>query len=95
LPSGMGSQVACGLAGLVGCFGVVLAVALVVPAVRTATDEVHSPTDVTRVLVVATFAALAGLSLLFGVVRWTGRTAWWLRLAGVLGLLFATVGSIS
>jgi hypothetical protein len=91
----MGSQVARGLAGLAGGFGVVLAAALVVHAVRTAGDDVHSASDVTWVSVVATFAALAGLSLLFGVVRWTGRTAWWLRLAGVLGLLFATLGSLS
>ena len=89
----MEPQAARGFAGLAGGAGVLLAAILVVHAVRTASDGVHSADDVTWVVVVAAVAALAGLSLLVGAIRWTGRTAWSLRLAGLLGLLIATVGS--
>ena len=93
IPLGLGFQAARCLAGLVGGFGLALAAVLVVHATRTAADGVHSTGEVAWIAVVATVAALAASLLLLGVIRWTGPTAWWLRLAGVAGLLLVTLSS--
>ncbi len=83
------------LAGFVGCVGVGLAAVLVVLAERTASDGVHSSGDVAWIAVVAAVVGLAGLSLLVGAVSWTGRAAQWLRVAGFVGFVLGTVGSLS
>lgn len=83
------------LAFLAGSLGLVLAVFLANHAVATARDDVHGVGDVRWTVVIAVAAAVAGFSLLVGTVRWETRIAWRLRLGGFLGLLLATLGSLS
>ena len=83
------------LASVAAVFGLALAAFIGVQAARTASDGVHTTSDVVWIAAYSVVAALAGTLLLVGCVVWRGKAAWMLRLAGFVGLVLATLGTLS
>lgn len=83
------------LAFVAAFFGLALAAFIGVHAARTASDGVHTTSDVVWIAAYSVVAALAGIVLLVGCVVWHGKAAWTLRLAGFVGLVLATLASLS
>lgn len=83
------------LALLAAIFGLALATFLARHAAATASDDVHRAGDVTWIVILAVVAGVAGMAILVGTLLWYGGSAWSLRLAGFIGLLLTTLGSMS